>query len=60
VGTGYWLRCWRCGEIGPYWLCDPCCDVVSPEDIAWVQDPDREPGKTPWEMTPMGKPQGRE
>lgn len=60
---GDWQRCWRCGEIaqwiGPYYLCMPCVEVVSDEDIAWVEDPTNQPGKTTYDMAPLGKPQGR-
>lgn len=58
------VRCWRCGAMEarmahPYSLCWPCVDVVSPEEIAWLDDPAREPGMTTWQMVPMGKAQGR-
>lgn len=55
-------RCWRCGQashgLWPYCLCHPCVDVVSPEEIAWLNDRTREPDKTSWEMMPLGRPQG--
>lgn len=61
--TGWCRRCWRCGEpshgLWPYYLCDPCTEWVSPEEIKWMDDATREPGKTSWEMTPMGRPQGQ-
>ena len=55
------MRCWRCGCNGanypyiPHALCLPCVEIVSLEEIAWVEDSTREPGKASWEMTPMGK-----
>lgn len=42
----------------PYALCEPCVDVVSVEDLVWLLEPDREPDKLSWEMTPMDKPCG--
>ena len=56
--------CWRCGctiagnIVHPYWLCLPCVDVVSDQDIAWVNDEANQPGCYSWEMTPLGKPCG--
>jgi hypothetical protein len=56
-------RCWRCGTLAdahyPYWLCGPCVDVVSDEEIEWVNDEENQPGVPSWEMTPLGKEQGR-
>lgn len=63
AGTVLTVRCWRCGGDQarvwhPYALCEPCVDVVSPKEIAWMEDPTREPGKATWEMTPLGRPGG--
>lgn len=55
-------RCWRCGSLThglyPYFLCEPCMDVVSPEEIAWMNDPTNQPRLSTWEMEPLGKEQG--
>ena len=57
------MSCWRCGEgtdgFWPYFLCEPCVDVVSGEDLAWLNDPENQPDAPSWRMTPLGKPQGR-
>jgi hypothetical protein len=57
------MPCWRCGEptngYWPYLLCRPCINVVSEEEIAWVNDPTNQPGTPTWLMRPLGKEQGR-
>jgi len=61
---GLWCcRCWRCGGpthwLHPYYLCEPCTGRVRREDIAWMGEASREPGKASWEMTPMFSRVGR-
>jgi hypothetical protein len=57
------MPCWRCGKpAGGYWpylLCGPCVDVVSEEDVAWLNDRTNQPDKRSWELVPLGRPQGR-
>jgi hypothetical protein len=36
----------------------PCVDVASVEEIAWMDDPSRQPDKATWEMVPLGRPCG--
>ena len=59
----YCWRCWRCGEpthgFFPHFLCEPCLDVVTPSDLAWVNDPANQPGRLTWDMEPLGRDQGR-
>lgn len=62
-GSDCCWRCWRCGQSShgfwPHYLCAPCVDVVSPEEIAWVTDLNNQPGLATWDMAPLGKEQGR-
>ena len=58
--------CWRCGGmipaniVHPYYVCAPCINVVTPEEIEWVNDPENQPGLYTWEMVPLGRACGED